>query len=76
MTFGLGRVLGAIFGGFVESANTIKLPVEIAIPGMNGMDKLVNWQAIFTIPTGMTFACLLAFPFLFRLKKSDLEPKT
>ena len=76
VTFGLGRVIGAIFGGFVEGAYTTKLPVQIAVPGMNELDKLVNWQAIFTIPAGLTFACMLAFPFLFRLKKSDLEPKT
>ncbi len=71
VTFGFGRVLGAIVGGYIETANTFKLPVRIAIPGMNDLNQLVNWQAVFAVPTGITFACVLAFPFLFRPKKDD-----
>ena len=76
VTFGFGRVIGAIIGGYIETVNTTKLPVRVAIPGLSDLDKLVNWQAVFAVPTGITFACVLAFPFLFRLKKSDLEPET
>ena len=72
VTFGFGRFLGAIFGGYVETANTVVLPVHVAIPGMNDLDKLVNWQAVFAVPTGITFACVLAFPFLFRLKRDEV----
>lgn len=75
VTFGIGRVIGAIFGGYIETANTVKLPVTISIPGMSDMDKLVNWQAIFAVPTGITFACVLAFPFLFRVKKVNQTPE-
>jgi NHS family xanthosine MFS transporter len=75
VTFGIGRVIGAIFGGYIETANTVKLPVTISIPGMSEMDKLVNWQAIFAVPTGITFACVLAFPFLFRVKKGNQTPE-
>ena len=71
VTFGFGRVVGAIFGGIIETANTTKLPVSVSIPGMNDLDKLVNWQAVFVVPTGITFACVLAFPFLFRMKKGE-----
>ena len=75
ITFGLGRVVGAIFGGYIETANTVKLPVQLSIPGAFDVDKLVNWKALFAVPTGITFACVLLFPFLFRLKKSELEPE-
>jgi MFS family permease len=71
ITFGFGRVVGALFGGYIETANTVKLPVSIAVPGMNDLDKLVDWQSVFVVPTGITFACVLAFPFLFRVKKAE-----
>jgi nucleoside transporter len=71
VTFGFGRFFGAIFGGYIETMNTTKLPVHIAVPGLNDLDKLVNWQAVFAVPTGITFACVLAFPFLFRPKAGE-----
>ena len=74
VTFGFGRVVGAIFGGYIETSNTVKLPVQLSIPGAIELDKLVNWQALFAVPTGVTFACVLMFPFIFRLKKDELEP--
>ena len=70
VTFGFGRVLGSLIGGYIETMNTTVLPVSISVPGMNTLDKLVNWQAIFVVPTGIMFACVVAFPFLFREKKS------
>ena len=71
VTFGFGRFFGAIFGGYIETANTVKLPVHVAVPGLNDLDKLVNWQAVFAVPTGITCACLIAFPFLFRPQKDE-----
>ena len=71
VTFGVGRVIGAIFGGYIQTANTVKLPVRIALSGLSDVDKLVNWQAVFVVPTGITFACVLAFPFLFRPKRDE-----
>lgn len=73
VTFGLGRVIGAIVGGYIETANTTALPVRLPLPGMSDLDKLTNWQAVFAVPTGMTLVCAIAFPFLFRLKKSELD---
>ena len=73
VTFGFGRVLGAILGGYIESVNTSSLPAQISIPGIGSIDKLVNWQAIFVIPTGITFACVLVFPFVFRPKADEVN---
>lgn len=73
VTFGLGRIIGSLVGGMVQSANTTFLPVRLPLPGLSDLDRLVNYQAIFAIPTGMTFVCLLAFPFLFRIRKSELD---
>jgi nucleoside transporter len=71
VTFGFGRVFGALFGGYIETINTVKLPVAVSIPGISDLDKLVNWQAVFIVPTGITFACVIAFPFLFREKRVE-----
>lgn len=73
VTFGFGRVIGAILGGYIETVNTIALPVHVGVPGFADLDKIVNWQGVFAIPTGMTFICAVAFPFLFRPKK-DVNP--
>lgn len=73
VTFGFGRFFGAILGGYIENINTVRLPVQISVPGSETLEKLVNWQAVFAVPTGITFACVLMFPFLFRLKKDELE---
>ena len=71
VTFGFGRVIGAILGGYVETMNTTTLPARMPLPGTSDLEKLVNWQAVFSVPTGMTFVCAIAFPFLFRLKKGE-----
>jgi nucleoside transporter len=69
-TFGIGRVLGSLFAGYVQSSNTFKLPVRVSLPGNADASNLVQWQAIFAIPTGITLAAVIVFPLLFRLKVS------
>ena len=73
VTFGLGRVIGAIIGGYIETVNTTQLPVRLPLPGTADLSQITNWQAVFAVPTGMTLVCVIAFPFLFRLKKSELD---
>ena len=73
VTFGLGRIVGSLVGGMIQNANTTNLPVKLPLPGLSVLEKLVNYPAIFAIPTGMTFVCVLAFPFLFRIRKGELD---
>ena len=73
VTFGFGRVIGAILGGYVETVNTTKLPVRLPMPGLSDLDAVVNWQQVFAVPAGMTLVCVIAFPFLFRIKKGELD---
>ncbi|MBI1331811.1 MAG: MFS transporter [Armatimonadetes bacterium] len=73
VTFGFGRVIGSILGGQIENMNTTVLPVRLPLPGMSDLEKLINWQAVFAVPAGMTLVCALAFPLLFRLKKGELD---
>ena len=69
LTFqGIGRGVGALFAGYVQSSNVTPLPGRITIPGGSEIERLVDWQSIFAIPTGVGLACALIFPFVFRTK--------
>lgn len=85
VTFGVGRILGAILAGRVqdfykepigatipgEAAGAI--PLSISVPGNSALKELVNWQQIFVVPTAIALACLVVFPFVF---KGQSETKT
>lgn len=78
VTFGMGRIIGALLAGRVQDFYTEPIggsvqgelpgsvPIRISIPGNSDLKELVNWQAIFVIPTAIALACLIVFPFVFK----------
>lgn len=71
-TFGIGRILGSLLAGNFQAQNTYKLPAKLSVGG-GEIESVVQWQALFAVPTGITLACALLFPILFSMSFSKIQ---